>query len=60
MCKIMEDMRNKTYMEAVAETLYSLVKKGLLAIEDAAKELKIDVPTFTADMNSYYEELSKQ
>lgn len=49
MCKAMEDMRKQT----VLELLFSLVKKGLLTVKDAAAEAKVTEATFAAKMEAY-------
>lgn len=49
MCKAMEDMRNQT----VLELLFSLVKKGLLTVKDAAAEAKLTEATFVSKMEAY-------
>ncbi len=49
MCKAMEDMRKQT----VLELLFSLVKKGLLTVKDAAAEAKVTEATFVAKMEAY-------
>lgn len=49
MCKAMEDMRRET----VLEVLFSLVKKGLLTVQDAAAEAKVTESVFVAKMEAY-------
>lgn len=46
MCRAMEEMRNDT----VLETLFSLVKKGLISVRDAANEANIPEAVFVAKM----------
>lgn len=46
MCKAMEEMRSNT----ILETLFSLVRKGLLSAKDAAAEAKISESAFIAKM----------
>ncbi|MBQ8139962.1 MAG: resolvase [Lachnospiraceae bacterium] len=36
--------------EGIISTLYDLIKKGLISIEDAATQAQMSVPAFTAEM----------
>lgn len=48
MCEVMQRYEN----QAVLTTLISLVKKGLLALSDAAKEAHLSEEEFKARMNA--------
>ncbi|MBR1650802.1 MAG: hypothetical protein IJ691_06525 [Lachnospiraceae bacterium] len=39
--------------DGIITTLYDLIKKGLISIEDAATQAQMSVPAFTAEMKKY-------
>ncbi len=46
MCKIAEELMEKGREEGALATLVSLVKRGVLSIADAAKEMKVSEEAF--------------
>lgn len=51
---LMKDEIEKDVLNArkdgIITTLYDLIKKGLISIEDAATQAQMSVPAFTAEM----------
>ena len=54
---LMKDEIEKDVLNArkdgIITTLYDLIKKGLISIEDAATQAQMSVPAFTAEMKKY-------
>lgn len=51
MCKAFEDEREEGRKEGIYATLFSLVKDGLLRLEDAAKRINVSEAEFTEMMS---------